>query len=108
MVNVATGLAAVYIVIGLLLAAGMYHLMSGGLDDKFNKPPCECGDHGDEELRHQLDLLRVMRGSERGRIPVAVMTAIACLAIVLAWPVLVTWLIVQTERDRKARENNNG
>lgn len=100
--------ALTYVVIGLALAALIYHAMSGGLDDAFDDTPCEdCGKPhqlSDEarETAHTLDRLRVLRETDRGRLSVAIVTAVMCLAVTLGWPVLIAWLVYQRANEKRS------
>lgn len=93
-----------YLVIGLLLAAVIYHVLTGGID-KWAEPNI-CPEHGDDcetertkrELGDVLDKLSMVRASPQGRFAVAVLTAIACVAASLAWPALLAFLIVRSRQ----------
>lgn len=97
-----TVLGLVYLMIGLVLAAFVYEAFNGTLDMGCG----ECEDcRGDADLvetLETLDMLQQLRGFHRGRVAVAVLTAVLCLISVLAWPGLLLFTAVSAARRKRS------
>jgi hypothetical protein len=106
-VNVLSWAALAYLVIGLALAALIYHGMNGGLDDAFDDRPCQdCGQPHrlSDEARdtvEMLDRIRTLRATDHGRLAIAIVTAITCLMVTLAWPAVIVWLATKHAREQQ-------
>ncbi|HLU98720.1 MAG TPA: hypothetical protein VKZ89_17940 [Thermobifida alba] len=97
--------ALAYVVIGLSLAAWYYHVAIGGGAEKYRPKPCdECGvDHRsaeDKQITALYERLETIRSTKRGRIQLAISTAVACVVLTFAWPAALVVFILKGRKTR--------
>lgn len=95
-------LALAYLVVGFVFAAAVFEMMNGNVD-----PGCgscaECRRTGADEAKHTMELIQLARGTDRGRLVVALFTALMCLMCILIWPGLLAVLAVLSRKRKKER-----
>jgi len=90
--------ALAYVVVGLLVAALAFHILTGGWD---HLPERDAGQPGVDEAAGILDGFRAFREQHRG--PFALVVAVLSLLLALLRPLAVGWYVVVIVAARVAR-----
>lgn len=93
--TISTVVSLAYVLVGLTLAAVVYHSMSGGWDDAITTRS------RDANARMSVETMARWRRDHPARYGVIV--GVICLTVTLAWPVALGVLAARVRRARRAR-----